>query len=70
MAHKKNRLLIMMPLAIYIFVGLSLVGAILRIVGNYFGLMWGLVAVTSFGVIYFIFMYKLARYLGDFSRRE
>ena len=60
----------MIPLAIYIFVGISLLSAILRIVGNYLGLIWGLVAVAIFGGIFLIFTYKLARYLGDYSRRD
>jgi hypothetical protein len=57
-------------LAIYFAGGALLMGAILRIVGNYLGLVWGLIAAAIFSGIYLIYLYKLVLHFFENSRRD
>ena len=70
MVRKRSKAFVVIVLAVYGFVGISLVGAILRIVGNYLGLVWGLIAVTIVGGIYLTFLYRLGRHLSENSRHD
>ena len=70
MVRQRSKAFLFIAIVLYIAVGASLLGAISRIVGNYLGLMWGLIVAAIFGGIYLTYLYRLVRHLKKNSGRD